>query len=178
VPATVGRMDDETKVIIEDIKEGEDEEEDEHDVEDDKACEATRALTPSATTWASTPSATTRAPTLPPVATSLATVACSGRSSPSSLSPHALHFFPIHQSTGRSKFRRWEKEPCADSSDDELASATRLLYLDAARHAFRATPPSPAGAPDAAQNIATVADNHLAVGIHHCRPRECLRSIA
>jgi hypothetical protein len=44
----IGRMDDDTTVIVEDVMEGEDEE-DEDDIEDNKAGEAARAFTPSAT---------------------------------------------------------------------------------------------------------------------------------
>jgi hypothetical protein len=40
-------------------------------------------------------------------------------SSPPSLSPHALPFFPTRRSDGRSKFRRWEEDLGAGSSDDE-----------------------------------------------------------
>ncbi|CAD6248491.1 unnamed protein product [Miscanthus lutarioriparius] len=77
----------------------------------------------------------------------------SGRPSPSSLSAHAPPFFPAHRLAGRSKFRRWEDNPGAGSFDDELASsAARSSYLDATRRALRATPPPPAGAPDAAQS--------------------------
>jgi hypothetical protein len=84
-----------------------------------------------------------------------------GSSSPSSLSLHALPFFPSRPPVGRSKFQRWEEDPGAGSSNDELApAAMRPSYLDAARKALLTTPSSLVGALNAAQHVAVVKGTH------------------
>jgi hypothetical protein len=143
-PSDGGWLEDDTLVVVEDVMEGEDEEEADDDDDDDDDV---------ATARASTPSATARVATPPPVATSTTTIASSvGPRHPRS--PRMPPFFPIYQSAGKSKFRRWEEDLCAGNSDDELASATRCSYLEAARKALRTTPPPPVGAPDAALSAA------------------------